>query len=280
VSNEEIAEGAKTQAVVPIRQQIVDFYGDAIVAGQTADATIYVPLRPICEALGLDWSGQAQRIRRDEVLADAQVTVLVKTSGGDQRMLALPLDLLPGWLFGISTTRVKPELAPKIARYRRECFRVLWDAFKADILPAEPAPSGASGAALALEFAEAITALARQQLAIEGRLAGVEGRVDTMADYLRGYIVRAEQRVDALELRLSEGATISEAEAAELALHVKTVAAALEAEGRTNGYQRVYSELYRRFRIAGYKNLPRARYQEALTWLDTWHQELEGRGTP
>ena len=162
----------------------------------------------------------------------------------------------------------------KITRYRRECFRVLWQAFKTDIMPARPAPpSGASGAALALEIAEAVAALARQQLALEGRF-------DTMADYLRGYIVRSEQRFEALELRLSEGATISEAEAAELALSVKAVAHALEQRGAANGYQRVYSELYRRYRISSYKNLPRARYEEALVWLAGWAKEVgEKQGT-
>jgi hypothetical protein len=265
-------------ALVPVRQQQVDFYGDVLLAGQLADGTILVPLRPICEALGLVWAAQYNRLKRDQVLAPALTVSVTETIQGPRPMLCLPLKLLPGFLFGLQPSRVKPELRDKIVRYQQDCYEVLWNAFKADILPTPPT-TGASGAALALEIAEAITALARQQLALEGRFDGLEGRVGTMADYLRGYIVKSEQRFDALELRLSEGTTISEAEAAELALHVKTVAAALEAQGRANGYQRVYAELYRRFRIASYKNLPRARYAEALAWLAAWAQELEGQGT-
>ena len=53
---------------------------------------------------------------------------------GDPETLALPLEYLPGWLFGISASRVRKELKEKIMRYRRECFRVLWQAFQADAL--------------------------------------------------------------------------------------------------------------------------------------------------
>ena len=269
-------------ALVPVREQRVDFYGDQLSAAQLADGTVWVPVRPICDALGLNVSGQLQRLRRDPVLAEAAGVCVMHTPSGVQEMLCLPLDLLPGWLFGIAGARVKPELQDKILRYRRECFRVLWNAFKQDILPAPPPPPvDLSPVEQALALAEAVANLARQQLGYEGRLDQIGAQLGTvadrqqvMADYLRGYIQQNEQRVTALELHLSAGAVISEAQAAELALHVKTVAAALEQQGATNGYQRVYSDLYRRFRIASYKNLPTARYQEALDWLRGWYDEL------
>jgi len=46
---------------------------------------------------------------------------------------------------------VKSEVKDKITRYRRECFRVLWEAFRPAILPlSELAPRpGQSGAAVA-----------------------------------------------------------------------------------------------------------------------------------
>jgi hypothetical protein len=45
--------------------------------------------------------------------------------GGDQKTLALRLDMLNGWLFGISAARVKPELRETLICYQRECFDVL-----------------------------------------------------------------------------------------------------------------------------------------------------------
>lgn len=271
-------------ALVPIRQQTVDFYGDHILAGQLADGTITVPMRPLVEALGLDWSSQRQRLNRDPALRAAQGVVVITTPGGDQRFLALPLKLLPGFLFGLNASRVKPELRDKILRYQADCYEVLWNAFKADILPAAFGPTDLSGAALALEIGEAITNMARQQLELEGR-------VTTIADYTRSFIQRtrahqaqtdhrldaAEDRLQALELRLDPTAVITEEQAAELALAVKNVGQRLAAQGERTGYAQVYSEMYRRYRVSSYKNLQRAHYDEVLAWLYGWYEDL---GTP
>jgi len=268
-------------ALVPVREAQVDFYGDTLLAAQTADEEIYVPVRPLCEYLGLAWSGQFERIRRDPVLNEALAVVRVTrttATGGVPDMVCLPLKFIPGWLFGIQAGRVRAELRDKIIRYQRECFDVLWQAFKADILPAAPPPASLSGAALALEIGEAITNLARQQLELEGR-------VTTMADYTRGFIketrahqARTEERLTALELRLDPTASITEEQAAELALAVKNVGQRLVGQGEKSGYARVYSEIYRRYRISSYKNLPRDRYDEVLAWLHAWHEELGQAG--
>ncbi len=270
-----MAEETEPAALVLVRTQTVDFYGDTLPAAQTADEAIWVPVRPICEALGLGWGSQYNRLLRDPLLAEALGVFVMKTPGGDQRMLALPLKLLPGWLFGIQASRVKPELRDKILRYQRDCYEVLWNAFKAEIMPTPPAPlMELSGAALALEIGEAITTLARQQLDLEGRFT-------TMADYTRGFIQQTrsqlaahDQRLQALELRLDPVAGITEEQAEELALVVKNVGQRLAAQGERSGYARVYSELYRRYRISSYKNLPRARYDEVLAWLHGWFDEL------
>jgi hypothetical protein len=266
-------------ALIPLRQQTVEFYGDHLLAAEGPDATVWVPIRPICEALGLDWPSQYQRLKRDPVLRARQGVVVITTPGGEQPTLALPLKLLPGWLFGIQASRVKPELREKILRYQEDCYEALWNAFKSDILPAAGAPRDLSGAALALEIGEAITTLARQQLELEGRFT-------TMADYTRGFIQQArrqiadhEDRLSTLELRLDPAATITEEQAAELALAVKHVGQRLVGQGDKSGYARVYSEMYRRYRISSYKNLPRARYDEVLAWLHGWYEELGGIGS-
>jgi len=41
------------------------------------ESTIYVPIRPICDYLSLDWSAQFRRIRRDEILAEAVKCVAI-----------------------------------------------------------------------------------------------------------------------------------------------------------------------------------------------------------
>jgi hypothetical protein len=272
---EEVNEAAKSVAIVPVREKAVDFYGDAILAAQSDDEVIWVPLRPLCDHLGLNWSGARQRVNRDPVLSEAQGVCIIHTPGGDQRMLCLPLDLIPGWLFGVTVSKVRPELQEKILRYQRECFRVLWNAFKTEIMPADLRPSNLNGAAMALEIAEAVAALARQQLEMEQRYT-------TMADYMRGFVQQVkstlgdhDQRLASLELRLDPKSAITEEQAAELALAVKNVGQLLATKGDRNGYAKVYSELYRRYGVSSYRNLSQGKYKEALAWLREWYEELE-----
>ncbi len=271
------------RALVPVREQTVEFYGDTLTAVEGPDGTILVPLRPICDAMGLSWPGQRERALRNPVLAEALQGVRVTRTpsggpgGGPQTTLSLPLDMLPGWLFGINAERVKPELREKILRYQRECFRVLWNAFKGDVVSAAAAaPPDLSPVEQALLLAEAVASMAREHLALEQR-------VTTIAEYTRGYIQQSrrqiadhEDRLTALELHLSSGATLSEAQAAEIQIAVKNVAMLLIQQGQPNGFAQVWGDLYRRYRVGAYRNLPAARFAEALGWLEGWYEELSG----
>jgi hypothetical protein len=253
------------RTLVPVRTQTVDFYGDALAAAEGPDARIYVPLKPIADALGLTWPGQSERTRRHPVLGPAVILLRgLRVGGGNPTVLALPLDLLPGWLFGINADRVKPELRDKITRYQAECFRVLWEAFRGEIGAAAPMPAGATDAERALVLAEAVAALARQQVTLEAR----QGHTDlALGDHAR--------RLNALEVRLDPKQVLTEEQAAELALAVKTVGQRLASQGDRQGYAKVYSELYRRYRVASYKNLPQGKFAEVLAWLAGWAGELE-----
>jgi hypothetical protein len=278
-----------SQALVPVGERSVDFYGDevmGVIIEQDGERRVYVPLRPICRYLGLDWSGQRQRLMRDEVLAEeVRFVVMTPTNpqGGDPETLALPLDFLPGWLFGIDAARVKPDLKERIIRYRRECYRRLWDAFKHEILPATtelaPARPVASGAQLAYELATAVQNLAREQMDMEQRLGG---RIDRMAHWAKGVVAKLDDlgtRVGDLELHVGPAVPISEQQSAEVALAVKNVGRALNERGTKPGYSQVYGELYRRYGISSYKNLPQDRYDEVLAWLKGWYDELTGEPT-
>ena len=145
---------------------------------------------------------------------------------------------------------------------------MLWDAFKYEILPTtEQRPITGSGAALAYELATAVANLAREQMQFEQRL-------NDAARWASGI----EARMTALEVRTSTANTISETQATEIQLAVKTVAQALIERGAQNGYQRVYGELYRRYGIAAYRALPRNKYEDACGWLRNWHAEITSSG--
>lgn len=90
----------------------------------------YVPIKPICEALGVDDEGQRQRIERDEILSS--VTFMTKATGKDGKtyeMLALPVKYVFGWLFTIDSSRVNQEIRDMVVKYKRECYETLYNHF-------------------------------------------------------------------------------------------------------------------------------------------------------
>ena len=271
-------------SLIPLEERTVDFYGDALVAALVRvheQPEIYVPLRPICEYLGLNWSGQLQRLRRDEVLREALQFVCIthtNPAGGDPNVVCLPLEYLPGWLFGISTSRVRPDLQAKITQYRRECFRVLWQAFQATALAALESRRSPSDAATSLthirDMGLAIAQMADQQLALEQRVSSTEDRLDRAAQVFKAF----DQRLSTVEEHIHPTAYISDAQATEIASQVKALAQRLtEHDPSKNHYQGVFAEIYRRFGVSTYKHVRQEQYAAVLTFLDEWQNAVPSR---
>jgi len=141
-------EVANQRALVPLQVNQTDFHGDLLVVALVeinGERQAVVPLRQFCEYLGVDWSAQRQRLVRDEVLAAEMLSIAVtneqlprKRGYYNRPVICLPLEVLPGWLFNISPTRVKPALQEKVQRYRRLCYRALWRAFqRGELFPVE-----------------------------------------------------------------------------------------------------------------------------------------------
>ena len=103
----------------------VEFHGAQLVT-TIVNGVPHVALRPICEAIGLDWEGQRARIGRHPILGS--VAFMTKATGGDGKqyeMTCLPLNMLNGWLFGVDASRVNPDAQDRLLDYQRECFDVL-----------------------------------------------------------------------------------------------------------------------------------------------------------
>lgn len=262
-------------ALLPIAERQVEFYGDEITAVllETGEApAIYVPLRPLCEQLGLSWSGQRERVMRDAVLSDELRSVrITRTEAGERELLCLPLEFLPGWLFGISTARVKPELQAKILRYRRDCFRALWRAFQAEPAPVRQptTPGNAETLGHIRDMGLAIARMAEQQMALEQRLQDVDARLDRAADIVRGL----RQRMGDIESRLAPAEPVAPGQAAELAQRVRALGELLSSrEPGANHYQAIFAELYRRFGVSSYKSIALRDFDEVMRFLEDWRR--------
>lgn len=94
------------------------------------DGDIFVPIRPICQAIGVDFAAQRQRINRHYLLASTVVTIT--TVAGDEKdreMVCLPLKYIYGWLFSIDATLVSDKARPSVEKYQAECYDVLYEHF-------------------------------------------------------------------------------------------------------------------------------------------------------
>ena len=127
----EIKPVMKAQTMNTTTQVVtVDFHGQPMIAVKNGDE-IHVAMKPIAEAIGLQWEAQYKRIKRHPVMTTCMSVMDIQMPGDDQRreVATLPLKMLNGWLFGIDANRVKPESRAKLIEYQRECFDVLWQYF-------------------------------------------------------------------------------------------------------------------------------------------------------
>lgn len=257
----------KDSALMVVEQKEVVFYDDGIVAVRVADGTVYVPIRPICSLLGVDWAGQRRRINRDAVLSEVMRSVDVTSTEGTRivtrRMLCLPLEYLNGFLFGINADRVKSELKEQVIRYQRECYKVLADAFIDSPVSDDWMQSNPEAIAALQQIREnalAVANLAEEQIRMMRRL-------DKAAIVIGQY----GKRITALEQKLAPREAITDEQAADISAKVMAIATEMtELDPSKNHYQSIFRELHRRFRVTSYKNIRQGQYQAVLDFLDTW----------
>jgi hypothetical protein len=260
----------ESKSLVPVEQKEVEFYEDTIIAVRLVDGIVYVPIRPICDNLGVTLAGQRERINRDPVLSEVVVSVSVTLTQQAREMLCLPLKFIPGWLFGMNADRVKPELRERIIRYQRECYDVLAEAFVEGRLTSDPLFEELlqqdTEAVQAYRILQAMVKLARNQILIEARL-------DTFGNRLDGH----ERRLEEIETLLGDpGHHITPDQAMQISQAVKVIAFEIEKRTKKNEYGAIYGQMYRQFGITSYKQLPSDKFDRAMAWLTEWYQRVTG----
>jgi hypothetical protein len=126
--------------LVSIGEVTIPFYEDNLIVQLGEDGKIYVALRPIIEALGLDWSAQYRRINRDPVLSEEikmisvaiTATEIRQRGEGAKEYACLPKQFISGFLFGINANRVREELRESVIKWQREAHLFLDAAFTGD----------------------------------------------------------------------------------------------------------------------------------------------------
>lgn len=89
-----------------------------------------VPVRPICDALGVAHQPQFERLKSDPILNSVVTSSMSTGADGKQyEMTCLPLKYVFGWLFRIDSRNVKEEARESVLKYQTMCYDALYDYF-------------------------------------------------------------------------------------------------------------------------------------------------------
>ncbi|MFY1028184.1 phage antirepressor N-terminal domain-containing protein [Actinobacillus seminis] len=108
-----------------ITTQTISFHGSDLITLKVEDI-IYTAVRPIVEAMGLDWGGQQQKLSKSGNKFGCR-DISMPTNGGLQKMICMPIKKLNGWLFSINPEKVRSDLKEKVICYQEECFEALYN---------------------------------------------------------------------------------------------------------------------------------------------------------
>lgn len=121
----------------------VDFRGAKILAvvGEAGNAdTVLVPIKQLSEGMGLDWTGQFKRLKKNPTLSKGMALTPIPSDGGVQLAVTLPLNRIHFWMATISTLRIAdPEIRARIQVYQEECADVLYQHFSKTAAQEKPA---------------------------------------------------------------------------------------------------------------------------------------------
>ncbi len=300
-------ETDRSAIIEPVEQRIITLVeagADEVLAARTEASDIYLPIKPLCTALGLSWTTQYRRITQDEVLFESTRNLRLQTRGGPQVLVCMDVEAIPLWLAVIEPSRVREDLRERLKAYKRWVRKVVYEAFARETgienavggsRAMTPASSEVTTLIHIAQMAEAIATMARQQIAfeqhVETRVTALQmdvverhdevmGRLDQAAAVVGGLL----HRMTAVEGVVSPGQVISDSQAAEISALVKAIATEMAARGGGEGgtgrnpYQAVFGELYRRFRVSSYHNIPVRRFGEVMAWLREYQETVDAHG--
>jgi len=89
-----------------------------------ADGQYWIALKPICDALGVNWKYQHDKLKKNKILGQLSSEIgMVAADGKLRDMTSLPESFIYGWIFKIESN------AEGMEDYQWECYRILYEHF-------------------------------------------------------------------------------------------------------------------------------------------------------
>ena len=104
-------------------KKFLEFNGKTIFFVAT-DGQYWIALKPICEALNVNWKYQHDKLQKDKILGQLSQNIgMVAADGKVRKMVALPEFYVYGWIFKLES------VAENMEEYQWKCYRVLYEHF-------------------------------------------------------------------------------------------------------------------------------------------------------
>lgn len=107
--------------------KFLEFNGKTLVF-LAVDGQYWIALKPICEALGVNYNREYQNLNNDPIFS--QLFAIQQMVGADnkvRKMVSLPEKWIYGWMMQINSS------SPDLIEYRRLCYEILNDYFHGTI---------------------------------------------------------------------------------------------------------------------------------------------------
>jgi hypothetical protein len=92
------------------------------------DGVYWIALKPICQALGVDYIEQFKDTKSDSILGPALCKHTMQLPGDQSRsMVCLPEEYIYGWIFSLKSKN------PELIHYKKECYHLLYQHFHGTI---------------------------------------------------------------------------------------------------------------------------------------------------
>jgi len=256
--------------------QEVRFDGDTLIAVVIEGDGVAVPVRNVCDALGLDLDVQSAQLRKHPVLSQGLRVVNVPMGGRVRSVMAIVHKWIPFWLATISPDLVNEATRPKLVRYQVEVAYVL-----AALYGSELAPAPLSGDPAVVALQQQLQAVLREAriareayLASQQQIQQLQETQEATDTRLRAHEVQTAAQfqeqgdlINDLTGRIDQLLTISAAQQQVIKDAILRISVRYQQRYRKDIFARLFSEFCNDLGTPRYSALPATKYDAALAWI-------------
>ena len=229
----------------------------------TDNRKFLIPLRPICERLGIDWGSQLRRTKRDPTFDEHLFTIkapLMDVTGfaREREVTCITAQRLHYWFGGITIIKVKPELRKKIQLFKSEMADAVFAYFRSTSFSEDT-------------LAELDAVLPPEERRFFQLMDEARKSKEKIAEH-EGRIGKVEGRLKELESRMLGTDFINQAQSRQYLNAVNTLGDLLKQRKpqKAAPYAVIHNAVKTEFKCASYQLIPEGQFPYVMSFLADW----------